>query len=81
MYEQGIDPLNLEEDSSGGVHFGGDASDILKMFFGGGSPFGFSSGEVDLEMEDLLEHLHFEGLEEDQEVEPLEVILLLFNFQ
>ena len=44
MYDQGIDPLNPEEASSGGVHFGGDASDILKMFFGGGSPFGFSTG-------------------------------------
>ena len=44
MYDQGYDPLNPEEASSGGVHFGGDASDILKMFFGGGSPFGFSSG-------------------------------------
>ena len=46
MYDQGVDPLNPEEASSGGVHFGGaDASDILRMFFGGGgSPFGFSSG-------------------------------------
>ena len=45
MYDQGIDPLNPEEASSGGMHFsGGDASEILKMFFGGGSPFGFSSG-------------------------------------
>ena len=46
MYDQGIDPLNPEEASSGGVHFGGDASEIFKMFFGGGgSPFGgFSSG-------------------------------------
>ncbi len=44
MYDQGCDPLNPEEASSGGVHFGGDASDILKMFFGGGSPFGFSTG-------------------------------------
>ena len=44
MYDQGIDPLNPEEASGGGVHFGGDASDILKMFFGGGGPFGFSSG-------------------------------------
>ena len=45
MYDQGIDPLNPEEASSGGVHFGGDASEILKMFFGGGSPFGFSHGD------------------------------------
>ena len=44
MYDQGVDPLNPEEASSGGVHFGGDASEILKMFFGGGSPFGFSTG-------------------------------------
>ena len=44
MYDQGIDPLNPEEASSGGMHFGGDASDILKMFFGGGSPFSFSTG-------------------------------------
>ena len=45
MYDQGVDPLNPEEASGGGVHFGGDASEILKMFFGGGgSPFGFSSG-------------------------------------
>ena len=44
MYDQGIDPLNPEEASSGGVHFGGGASEILKMFFGGGSPFGFSTG-------------------------------------
>ena len=45
MYDQGVDPLNPEEASSGGVHFGGDASDILRMFFGGGGgPFGFSSG-------------------------------------
>ena len=45
MYDQGADPLNPEEASSGGMHFrGGDASEILKMFFGGGSPFGFSSG-------------------------------------
>ena len=44
MYDQGIDPLNPEEASSGGVHFG-DASEILKMFVGGGgNPFGFSSG-------------------------------------
>ena len=44
MYDQGIDPLNPEEASGGGMHFGGDPSEILKMFFGGGSPFGFSSG-------------------------------------
>ena len=46
MYDQGVDPLNPEEASGGGMHFGGaDASDILKMFFGGGaSPFGFSTG-------------------------------------
>ena len=44
MYDQGIDPLNPEEASSGGMHFGGDASEIIKMFFGGGSPFEFSSG-------------------------------------
>jgi DnaJ family protein C protein 7 len=45
MYDQGVDPLNPEEAGGGGVHFGGDASEILKMFFGGGgSPFGFSSG-------------------------------------
>ena len=45
MYDQGVDPLNPEEASGGGMHFGGDASEILKMFFGGGgSPFGFSSG-------------------------------------
>ena len=44
MYDQGVDPLNPEEASGGGVHFGGDASEILKMFFGGGSPFGFSTG-------------------------------------
>ena len=45
MYDQGVDPLNPEEASGGGMHFGGDASDILRMFFGGGgSPFGFSSG-------------------------------------
>ena len=45
MYDQGYDPLNPEEASSGGMHFGGDASEILKMFFGGGgSPFGFSTG-------------------------------------
>ena len=44
MYDQGIDPLNPEEASSGGMHFGGDASDILKMFFGGGSPFSFITG-------------------------------------
>jgi DnaJ family protein C protein 7 len=45
MYDQGVDPLNPEEASGGGVHFGGDASEIFKMFFGGGgSPFGFSSG-------------------------------------
>ena len=45
MYDQGYDPLNPEEASGGGMHFGGDASEILKMFFGGGgSPFGFSSG-------------------------------------
>ena len=44
MYDQGVDPLNPEE-ASGGMHFGGDASEILKMFFGGGgSPFEFSSG-------------------------------------
>ena len=44
MYDQGVDPLNPEE-AGGGMHFGGDASEILKMFFGGGgSPFGFSSG-------------------------------------
>ena len=44
MYDQGYDPLNPEEASGGGMHFGGDASEILKMFFGGGgSPFGFSS--------------------------------------
>ena len=44
MYDQGVDPLNPEEGGSG-MHFGGDASEILKMFFGGGgSPFGFSSG-------------------------------------
>ena len=44
MYDQGVDPLNPEEGGSG-KHFGGDASEILKMFFGGGgSPFGFSSG-------------------------------------
>ena len=48
MYDQGVDPLNPEEASGGGMHFGGDASEILKMFFGGGggSPFGFSSGGV-----------------------------------
>ena len=45
MYDQGYDPLNPEESSGGGMHFGGDASEILKMFFGGGgSPFGFSTG-------------------------------------
>ena len=44
MYDQGVDPLNPDEASAGGMHFGGDASEILKMFFGGGSPFGFSSG-------------------------------------
>jgi len=45
MYDQGVDPLNPEEAQGGGMHFGGDASEILKMFFGGGgSPFGFSSG-------------------------------------
>jgi DnaJ family protein C protein 7 len=45
MYDQGVDPLNPEEASGGGMHFGGDASEIFKMFFGGGgSPFGFSSG-------------------------------------
>ena len=45
MYDQGVDPLNPEEASGGGMHFGGDASEILKMFFGGGgSPFGFSTG-------------------------------------
>ncbi len=44
MYDQGVDPLNPEEASSGGMHFGGDASEILKMFFGGGSPFSFSTG-------------------------------------
>ena len=45
MYDQGCDPLNPEEASGGGMHFGGDPSEILKMFFGGGgSPFGFSSG-------------------------------------
>ena len=45
MYDQGYDPLNPEEASGGGMHFGGDASEILKMFFGGGgSPFGFSTG-------------------------------------
>ena len=45
MYDQGVDPLSPEEAGGGGVHFGGDASEILKMFFGGGgSPFGFSSG-------------------------------------
>ena len=45
MYDQGYDPLNPEEASGSGIHFGGDASEILKMFFGGGgSPFGFSTG-------------------------------------
>ena len=44
MYDQGVDPLNPEEASSGGMHFGGDASEILRMFFGGGSPFSFSTG-------------------------------------
>ena len=46
MYDQGVDPLNPEEASGGGMHFGGDASEILKMFFGGGgSPFGgFGNG-------------------------------------
>ena len=45
MYDQGVDPLNPEEAQGGGMHFGGDASEILKMFFGGGgSTFGFSSG-------------------------------------
>ena len=44
MYDQGADPLNPEE-AGGGMHFGGDASEILKMFFGGGSPFGFSHGD------------------------------------
>ena len=44
MYDQGFDPLNPEEASGGGMHFGGDAFVILKMFFGGGSPFGFSTG-------------------------------------
>ena len=44
MYDQGADPLNPEE-ASGGMHFGGDPSEILKMFFGGGSPFGFSHGD------------------------------------
>ena len=45
MYDQGVDPLNPEEASYGGMHFGGDASEILKMFFGGGgSPFEFSTG-------------------------------------
>ena len=44
MYDQGVDPLNPEE-AGGGMHFGGDASEILKMFFGGGSPFGFSHGD------------------------------------
>jgi len=41
MYDQGIDPLNPDEASSGGMHFGGDASEIFKMFFGGASPFEF----------------------------------------
>ncbi len=45
MYDQGVDPLNPEEASSGGMHFSGDASEIFKMFFGGGGmPFGFSTG-------------------------------------
>jgi len=44
MYDQGIDPLNPEEASSGGMHFGGDPSEIFKMFFGGSSPFEFSTG-------------------------------------
>jgi DnaJ family protein C protein 7 len=44
MYDQGVDPLNPEEASAGGMHFGGDASEILKMFFGGGSPFEFRTG-------------------------------------
>ena len=46
MYDQGVDPLNPEEASGGGgMHFG-DASEIFKMFFGGGgSPFGgFGNG-------------------------------------
>ena len=43
MYDQGVDPLNPEEASSGGMHFGGDPSEIFKMFFGGGSPFSFST--------------------------------------
>ena len=32
MYDQGYDPLNPEEASGSGIHFGGDASEILKMF-------------------------------------------------
>ena len=44
MYDQGADPLNPEEASAGGMHFGGDASEILKMFFGGGRPFEFRTG-------------------------------------
>ena len=44
MYDSGADPLNPEEGGSG-MHFG-DASEIFKMFFGGGggSPFSFSTG-------------------------------------
>ena len=34
MYDQGIDPLNPEEQGGMNVNFG-DASDILRMFFGG----------------------------------------------
>ena len=42
MYDQGMDPLNPETGGgAGGMHFsGGDMSDILNVFFGGGSPFG-----------------------------------------
>ena len=45
MYDRGVDPLNPEEASGGGKHYGGDTSEILKMFLGGGgSPFEFRTG-------------------------------------
>ena len=44
MYDQGADPLNPEE-ASGGMHFGGEPTEIFRMFFGGASPFGFSHGD------------------------------------
>ena len=43
MYDRGVDPLNPEEASSGGMHFWGDASEAIEIFFGGGFRWNFQN--------------------------------------